>query len=41
MPLEAPGMEQSSQPEVYDVVAFKKDGSYQSIATYKGKEKIK
>nr|WP_315008965.1 DUF411 domain-containing protein [uncultured Campylobacter sp.] len=41
MPLEAPGMEQGSQPEVYDVVAFKKDGSYQSIATYKGKEKIK
>ena len=33
MPLEAPGMEQGSQPEVYDVVAFKKDGSYQSIAT--------
>ena len=41
MPLEAPGMEQGSQPEVYDVVAFKKDGSYHSIATYKGKEKIK
>lgn len=41
MPLEAPGMEQGSQPEVYDVVALKKDGSYQSIATYKGKEKIK
>lgn len=41
MPLEAPGMEQGSQPEVYDVVAFKKDGSHQSIATYKGREKIK
>ncbi len=41
MPLEAPGMEQGSQPEVYDVAAFKKDGSYQSIATYKGREKIK
>lgn len=41
MPLEAPGMEQGSQPEVYDVVAFKKDGSYQSIATYKDREKIK
>ena len=41
MPLEAPGMEQGSQPEAYDVVAFKKDGSYKSIATYKGREKIK
>ena len=41
MPLEAPGMEQGSQLEIYDVVAFKKDGSYKSIATYKGKEKIK
>ncbi|CAD7286341.1 DUF411 domain-containing protein [Campylobacter suis] len=41
MPLESPGMEQGSTPEQYDVVLFKKDGSYEIFATYIGSKKIK
>ncbi|MDA3047451.1 DUF411 domain-containing protein [Campylobacter sp. JMF_08 NE1] len=41
MPLESPGMEVGAEPEIYDVIAIKKDGTTKVIATYKGKEKIK
>ncbi|AQW84023.1 putative DUF411 domain protein [Campylobacter pinnipediorum subsp. pinnipediorum] len=41
MPLESPGMEQGSTPELYDVVAFKTDGLQEVIATYIGSKKIK
>lgn len=41
MPLESPGMEQGSMPEMYDVILFKKDGSREIFATYIGSKKIK
>lgn len=40
MPLESPGMEQGSEPDTYDIVAIKKDGSVETIATYKGSKKL-
>lgn len=41
MPLESPGMEQNSEPELYDVILFKKDGSREIFATYIGNKKLK
>ncbi|PSM51313.1 DUF411 domain-containing protein [Campylobacter blaseri] len=41
MPLESPGMEQGSTPETYNIVAFKKDGTQEIIATYIGSKKIR
>lgn len=40
MPLGSPGMEQGGQFEAYDVVLIKKDGSIESLGTYKGDKKI-
>lgn len=36
MPLESPGMQQGSEPEKYDVILFKKDGTQEIFATYIG-----
>lgn len=41
MPLESPGMEQGSGPEIYDVILFKHDGSREVFATYIGSKRIR
>lgn len=41
MPMGSPGMEQGGVEDAYDVVLIKKDGSIESLGTYKGKEKIR
>lgn len=41
MPLGSPGMEQGGIVEDYDVVAFKKDGSYEIFASYKKGKRVK
>ena len=40
MPLESPGMQQGSEPEKYDVILFKKDGTQEIFATYIGDKKL-
>lgn len=40
MPLESPGMEQGSEPDKYDIVLFKQDGTREIFATYIGSKKI-
>lgn len=41
MPLGSPGMEQGGIVEDYDVVAFKKDGSYEIFSSYRGGKRVK
>ena len=41
MPLGSPGMEQGGIVEDYDVIAFKKDGSYEIFSRYKNGERLK
>lgn len=40
MPIGSPGMEQGDEKDAYDVVVIKKDGSVESLGTYKGDKKI-
>ena len=41
MPMESVGMKQGGEPEKYDVILFKKDGSQEVFATYLGDKKLK
>ncbi len=41
MPLGSPGMEQGGIVEDYDVIAFKKDGSYEIFSRYKNGKRFK
>ena len=41
MPLGSPGMEQGGIVEDYDVIAFKKDGSYEIFASYKKGKRVR